>query len=66
MLNEATWLAWLDFLESNGIASRALLQGPATENDFAAVEAVIRLPLPAAFRSLYRLSNGQLAPGAMG
>jgi len=59
MLNEATWLAWLDFLESNGIASRALLQGPATENDFAAVEAVIRLPLPAAFRSFYRLSNGQ-------
>jgi cell wall assembly regulator SMI1 len=60
MLNEATWLAWLDFLESNGIASRALLQGPATENDFTAIEAVIRRPLPAAFRALYRLSNGQL------
>jgi cell wall assembly regulator SMI1 len=60
MLDEPTWLAWLDFLEAQGIASRALLQDPATEDDFTTVETVIGRPLPEAFRALYRLSNGQL------
>src|SRR5262245_57871557 len=60
MLDEVTWLAWLDFLETRNIASRALLRDPATESDFAAVVALIGRPLPAAFRALYRFSNGQL------
>jgi cell wall assembly regulator SMI1 len=60
MLDEVTWHAWLDFLETQGIASRALLQDPAIDNDFSAIEAVIGLRLPEALKALYRFSNGQL------
>ena len=66
MLDEATWHAWLDFLETQGITSRALLQGPAIDNDFTAIEAVIGRPLPEALKVLYRFSNGQLRSGRDG
>jgi cell wall assembly regulator SMI1 len=60
MLDEATWHAWLDFLELQGIAGRGLLQEPAREADVAAVEALIGRPLPDAVKALYSFSNGQL------
>ena len=62
----ARWTTWLDLVEGEGFAVRAILHPPATNAALDILETVTGQRLTDEIRAFYRLSNGQRGRPSLG